>query len=118
MATQNKFTANLTLPESGIKGKRASILASSAETAHNDLISRLTKEYNTLELTLENLNDLSPDSTTSLKVGGDDFDAEVWVQKMQDTKIALLNKKIELRVAKETHQEWFAVEAPNFEDKA
>lgn len=113
----NKFIKNLTLSDSGIKEKRARILGEQAKTAQQDLVTRLTKEKNSLDLKLDSLQDLAPDQNTSLRPGGENFNADTWVNQIQDTKIELLNKQIELKIATETFTEWFTA-APADETKS
>ena len=103
----NKFAKNLTKDAKGIKEQRAKILAEDTKNEQDDLVRNLNREKRELEITLLNLTDLSPDNTYSLKPGGDKFNAKTWVKEMQDTKIAILNKTVEIKTAEETLKEWF-----------
>ncbi|HEY4065154.1 MAG TPA: hypothetical protein VGM30_24790 [Puia sp.] len=103
----NKFVQNLTLSDNGIKSKRAGILGTQAKTAQDKLVLTLRGEKEELDSKLTQLEDLAPDTSISLKPGGDHFDASAWVEAMQETKVALVNKKIELKIAEETLAEWF-----------
>ena len=114
----NKFIQNLTANESGIKAKRANILANQAKTAQTDLINRLTREKDALDLRLDSLQDLAPDSTTSLKVGGENFNPDQWVKDVQSIKVQITNKKVELLLAEETFNEWFASETEGANETA
>ena len=107
----NKFVKNLTLSDTGIKAKRAGILGAQAKTAHEKLTLALRGEKEELESKLTQLEDLAPDTTTSLKPGGDNFDAGAWAEAMQDTKVALANKEVELKIAEATLEEWFVAES-------
>lgn len=104
---KNKFTTNLTLSNKGIKEKRASLLGDDAHDAQQDLVRELSSEVRDLERTIMNLEDLSPDSTTSLLPAKGGFDAKKWVVEMQESKVALKMKKVELNVAKATLAEYF-----------
>lgn len=105
----SKFFSNLTAGHEGIKEKRANQLTTAAHLAQDALLNRLRNEVNGLETELDKLTDLHPVNSTDLTVGGENFNAEEWVNKVQSTKVALLNKQVELKLAVETHTEWFAV---------
>ena len=109
-AKKNKFMKNLTSGETGIKEKRAGILSQQAENAQTELLTRLRGERSDLELKIDRLSDLAPDSTTSLKVGGDNFDAKAWVLEIQTAKVELAAKDVELDIAQKTYDEWFVEE--------
>jgi hypothetical protein len=111
----NKFVQNLTQSGDGIKQQRAELLGSQAKTAQSNLVNRLTNERDTLKLQLDSLQDLSPDTTISLKPGGDNFNAGNWVNQIQNLKVQLLNKEIELKVANDTYTEWFGEASENAE---
>lgn len=102
-----KFEKNLTQSTDGIKAARAAILGSNAKIAQETLVNKLKGEENTLNIRLQQLTDLSPNETTSLQVGGGNFNADAWVKEMQDIKVSLLNKKVELSLAQDTLSEWF-----------
>lgn len=102
----NKFVKNLTASNADIKGKRSEVVARRAKASQSNLVNKLQDEKDELELIVERLSDLFPDSTVSLKVA-ENFDSNKWVKDMQDAKIALLNKEVELKAAKETYKEWF-----------
>ena len=104
---KNKFTTNLTLSNKEIKGKRADLLSADASDAQQDLVRELSANVRDLERTIMNLEDLSPDSTTSLHPTKGSFDAKKWVEDMQEAKVQLKMSKIELKLAKETLEEYF-----------
>lgn len=106
----NKFVKQLTANESGIKTRRATIIGNQAKTAQDKLVLNLRSQKEELESRQSNLEDLGPDSTISLKPVGDNFDASAWVQEVQNTKVELLNIKIQLEVAEKTLSEWFVDE--------
>lgn len=104
----SKFVNNLVKDAKGIKEQRAIILANAAKNAQEDLTRNLQRELDILKEKMLNLEDMSPDNTYSLRPGGKDFDPTRWVTEVQKTKVAILNKTIELKVANETTAEWFA----------
>lgn len=106
----SKFKANLVKDAKGIKEQRASIIENSARKAQENLVRTLTDELDLLNEKLLNLEDMSPDNTYSLRPTGKDFDPRRWVNELQNTKIAILNKEIEITVAKTTMTEWFVDE--------
>lgn len=109
MATAtNKFTQNLKASHKDIIAKRAAILAEDAKDAQNDLITNLKKEVRLLETKLMNLEDLSPDTTITLRITPKDFDATQWVNELHNTKVQLSLKKIELDIATATYEEFFS----------
>lgn len=103
----NKFAKNLAATHEEIKEKRAKNIAASALAAQEELIRGIEGEIRGYENELMDLEDLNTDSTTSLNPGKSEFDANSWVSRMQDVKINLLNKQVELKVAKETFTEYF-----------
>ena len=105
----SKFYNNLIKSNNEIKETRAKRVSEQAEMAQQELVNRIKKELNQLENQLEDIYDLAPDNTQSLNVGKN-FDAEQWVQKVQDLKIQFMNKEVELKAANETLNEWFKPE--------
>jgi len=105
----SKFLTNLLQDGSGIKQQRAEQLFNSASIAHSNLLNKLRGDVNNLESKLFGLHDLHPTNSTDLTVGGANFHPENWVNDVQNTKVVLLTKRIELKVAEETNKEWFEV---------
>lgn len=60
---------------------------------------------------ISKLTDLAPDTSYSLKPGGDKFDAATWVEQLHKTKLKLSLKEIELKSAQEIVNEWFETDA-------
>jgi hypothetical protein len=104
---QSKFLSSLTESSSGIKEKRASILERSTELAMNTAIQEKQQKVNDLEIKIENLTDLSPENTYSLRPGNPDFNEKEWVKELLDSKLELKIAEMELEVAMETKEEWF-----------
>jgi len=104
----NKFIKNLTSSDSAIKEQRATIIAEEAQAAQTELIQTLKKEKRKLDSKLMNLEDMHGETTVSLNPVKEGFDANKWVKELQDTKIAILNKGVEIDTAEETYNEWFA----------
>lgn len=104
----SKFLNNLTKNASGIKEARAKMVSNTAAAAQQDLIRSLEKQKLTLETTIMNLEDLYPSTSFSLDATKEGFDAEKWVEEMQEAKIELANKQIELQIARSTFEEFFS----------
>lgn len=109
----NKFVSTITKSHEGIREDRAQNKAQKTELKQKALVDKLQGEVLDLEGKIQDLTDLAPEDTTSLKP--QDFDEEHWVEKMQQYKIDLLNKQIELETAKETYNDWFVAEETNEE---
>lgn len=103
----NKFQVILRQSSKEIKENRARIASENAKDAAEELVRKLSKELRTLESQLDHLTDLNRDSELSLKVIKDDFNATNWMANIQNVKLAIVQKKIELEVAKETYADWF-----------
>ena len=104
---KNKFITNLSASDSSIKETRAILLSKGASIAANGLVQRIESEKLALEMEISKLTDLAPDTSYSLKPGGDKFDAVKWVDDLHKTKLKLRLKEIELESAQEIVKEWF-----------
>jgi len=102
-----KFIEELTLSNKQIKANRAKMICEDAKDAQEELLRQLNAEKRDLERKLLNLSDMSPDSQFSLRVTKDNFDAKAWVAEMQNLKVQLANKQVELELATATSREWF-----------
>lgn len=102
----SKFFRHLTKNSKEVTETRAKVIVRQAKTAQEKLLNNLKTDKENLELKLEELNDVFPNSTMTLKVA-EGFNAERWVEDIQNTKIALLNNQVELKAAEETFNEWF-----------
>lgn len=87
--------------------RRAAQIATSAEIAQQNLVNALRQEKTNIELKIEALKDLAPDSTDSLRPGGKDWDAVTWVKNLQNAKQDLYQIDIQLKLAQETFNEYF-----------
>ena len=104
---KNKFISNLTASNSEIKAARAKMVGEDVLDASEELLRNLKQEKRDLERRLLNLSDMNRDSELSLKVVKDNFDAKAWIKEIQDIKVELANKEVELQLAQDTHKEWF-----------
>ena len=106
----SKFAKTLTQSNKAIKAARANIIAASAEESQNDIVRVLRKEKRDLEFRLLNLTDVAPDSELSLRVVKADFNPTKLFSEIQEVKVNLATKNVELNLAEETYKEWFADE--------
>lgn len=106
----NKFTQTLAASSKSIRASRAATLAEDVQDSQNGLLTTLKKEYRELQRKREILEDMHPDTEFSLHVAKSGFDSEKWVTEMQNVKVAMLNKQVEIKVATETLDEWFTIE--------
>ena len=107
----NKFVATLSASDANIKATRAANIGGLAEIEASTLVQNLKKEKLGLENKIANMTDLAPDTTFSLKPGGDNFDAAKWVKDLHKASMDLKLKNIELEVAESIYNEWFGSNA-------
>ena len=103
----SRFISQIAASNGDIKQTRAKGLAASAELEATTLVQNLTREVLRLEAKIEDLSDLAPDTTHSLKLGGDNFNPAQWVKDMHETEMELMLKNVELTSAKKLYAKWF-----------
>jgi hypothetical protein len=106
----NKFAQTLSASNADIKTTRAQALAETTVLEVESFIQSLKREKLQLNNKLNQLTDLAPDNTYSLRPGSKDFDASRWVNELHETKMEIKLKTIELEVASEIRNEWFTSE--------
>lgn len=106
----NKFGKMLSADSSATLGTRAKNLADSAVLEVESFISNLKREKIKLENQINDLTDLGPENTYSLRPGGKDFDAAKWVRELHKTRMEISLKEVELEEAQAIYDEWFASE--------
>lgn len=107
MSKSNLFISNLTKSNTEIKETRAKRIATQAEMAQDELVRSLKTRVLDLEAKLDDLEDLSPNSTMSLNPTRGEFKAKEWVCEMHDVKVQLANAKLELEIAQKTYDKYF-----------
>ncbi len=103
----NKFIRTIVGTADGIKGQRATVLATQAKQAHEAIIADLKRKLSGLDLQLIQITDLAPDTTDSLRPGNG-FNPSQWAKAVQALKVEIHQVKIELGIAEETYADWFA----------
>lgn len=103
----NKFTKLISDNSSSTLARRASSISTAAQVAQQNIINRLVQEKCGLELKVANLTDFAPESSDSLRPGDKNWDAKKWAIELQETKQALYDLDIQLKIAEETYKEYF-----------
>jgi len=90
-----------------IKGFRGTLLVSTMKRDQDRLVMDLEDEVATLEEKLGSLTDMYPNSEMTLRITKKDFNSKDWVKDTQELKVELKLKRVELKIARETTEEWF-----------
>lgn len=106
----NKFAQTLSSSNADIKQARAQSLSDSTVLEVESFIQNLKREKLQLANRLNNLTDLAPDNSYSLRPGSKDFKPAEWVKELHKTRMDLKLKTIELEEADAIFNEWFKVE--------
>jgi hypothetical protein len=93
-----------------IMGDRGDRVIKSARVSQRAIVDRLDKEVMQLEDKREIMLDQSPDNRYSL-TPGQSFDSDKWAQDYHTLSVELVNKKVELEVARNNYKELFGEEA-------
>lgn len=108
--TTNKFAQALSASDKSIKETRANMLADTTVLEVEAKISNVKRDLNTLKNKMNQLTDLAPDNTYSLRPGHKDFNAAKWMEELCQVKLDIRLKTIELEVAESIQKEWFGEE--------
>lgn len=103
----NKFAKTLAASNAEIKETRAKALSDSTVLEVESFIQNLKREKLQLNNKLNNLTDLAPDNTYSLRPGSTDFNPSAWVKELHKTRMDIKLKSIELEEAEAIYNEWF-----------
>jgi len=95
---------------------RAKRILTSAENAQESIIRNLVDEVNALEDKRDLMLDQSPDNSFSLTVGKD-FEAGKWAKEYHSLSVQLMNKKVELAIARENQEDLFSDAKPTTKKK-
>lgn len=113
----NKFALQLSKSNADIRSARAQSTAAQVEIEQQTLVNNLYRDLLSKRNELEDLFDLSPDSTTSLRSPNRGFNAAEWARKVQELKIDILELEVAHKLATETYTEWFGTDVGNGNDK-
>jgi len=103
----NKFETQLAQSNKQIKAGRAKTLSQKVIFAQEEIIRSFENQKRELNEQLDLLTDLAPDNSLSLSVTKGDFNATEWTEKIHQIKMEQETLSINLRVAKDTYDEWF-----------
>lgn len=103
----NKFTKLIASNGDSVLVKRAETIAKNAKISQENLINRLLEEKNNKELELDRITDLAPKDKNSLVAVDSDWNPKEWVTKVQNIKQDLYSLDIQLKIARETFDEFF-----------
>jgi hypothetical protein len=113
----NHFSKKITQGNKGILAEKADNMANIAQIEQETLISNLKRDFYSTKNAIDALTDLAPNSTTSLRPGSKEFDAQQWVKDLHNAKVKLLEIEVELEIAEKTMKEWFEDEVEVQEEK-
>lgn len=105
-APKGRFAALILRDGDTVLGDRGKRAIESASAAQKTLVMNLEEEIRQLEDKQEAMLDQSPDNRYSLKIG-ESFDSKKFVGDYQKISLDLLNKKVELDVAKKNLKDLF-----------
>lgn len=100
---------NLTKGENGIMEERASLVAQSAQNAHETMLSIKRQNVTNIKMSLDRLNDIGPKDRMSLQPAGPDFNATDWVEEIQSLSENLVQAEFELEVCQKNYKKYFGV---------
>ena len=103
------FEKNLQLSHVKIKAQRAKLISEDANDAAVEKIRTLNKEKRDLTKQLMALEDLSPTSTMSLKVGSEDFNGEAWFDSIYTIQLQLTELEVKISVAESISKKYFTI---------
>lgn len=107
----NKFIKGISANGNETLNNRAIIIGRQAKLAQEDLVRNLQTRKTDLELKVDKMTDLSPDSTVSTKPAGRAVDdPKGWVSELHEAKKQIKLLDIEIKIAEDTMKEWFSDE--------
>ena len=104
----NKFEEIVGNNSNVVLARRASNLADTAKLSQESLVNALKGQKAKIESKIINLTDLAPTSKDALAPGVEDFEADKWVEELQQLKVSLYDIEVSLKLATETYNEYFA----------
>ena len=104
----NKFAKSISANKSDILESRAKNLAEEATIEVESFVNNLRKELLQLKSKLNDLTDLAPENTFSLRPGIKNFVVSEWIKQLHSIKMQITVKELELQEAQEIYDEWFS----------
>ena len=96
----------LTANPSSVRRQRAEIIDSQLRNKQLELISSLRAKCDSIELEINNLMDIAPTATTSLKM--ENVDPQKLVENLQNLSTKLELEKMGLNIAEDNYKKWFS----------
>ena len=98
----------LTANPSSVRRQRAEIIDSQLRNKQLELISSLRAKCDSIELEINNLMDIAPTATTSLKM--ENVDPQKLVENLQNLSTKLELEEMGLKIAEDNYEKWFSDE--------
>ena len=110
MATKDsKFVTQLSRGNKQIKIDRARRIGEACSDAQVKLVMDVKSKIRNKQNRLDEMTDLSADNqSTTTNLISKSFNADDFVKEINDLKVDIANLEVELEVAEETSNEWFA----------
>jgi hypothetical protein len=103
-----KFQMILASTGQDVLDKRSQLVFKAAKAAMSKKLTMLGERKDKLEYDILNLTDLSVETKDSLRPGDKNFNATEWVDKLCDLTMQLELLEVEIRVAEDVQEEYFA----------
>jgi len=114
----NKFYNDLTKGDTGIMEERALLLSEVAKNAHDRLLNEKKQLVTNIKLKLDRVSDISRKDKVTLQPAGEDFDADKWVNEIQDLEEALVEAQFRYDICLKNHKKFFGAMAKEKPTKA
>lgn len=85
---------------------RATAAAERIKLEQNTLITNLTRDIMECKGKLDNVLDIGPDESTSMRPTTKDFNAASFVGEVQGLRVKIVELEVQLEIAKQTMEEW------------
>lgn len=102
-----KFLNTISSANSATLRNRAAQLNTQAKIAQEAIIADLRNRKALLEVKIQDLTDLAPDTTDSLRPSVRDWNPKKWASELQDVKVQLYELNVNLEIAENTLEEFF-----------
>lgn len=106
LKNEGAFVASLKRNNKQIRDDRATAIAEDAQMRYRRSIEDLELNLKRMKRDRENMLDLSPDNSTSLKMASD-FNAQEYVNKDIELGVKIRNTEIQLEIAKKQYEHLF-----------
>ena len=105
---EGAFVTSLKRNNKQIREDRATAIAEDAQIMYRRKVEDLEVQLKRLRRDRENMLDMSPSDTTSLKLASD-FNGETYVNKDIELGVAIRNAELKLEIARRQYEELFGI---------